>query len=171
MKMLSAGEILAILAEIQAPLSRRKIIGMQDVQAILSIAAEAQLNFMVITGVAVAAGVATADKQQMMGRRGYIIGCLLTFLLAIPAFLALKFLFFPEIDFSDPNPDQATMVASARLMGFATLPTACMIGRYTAYRNRDVGYADRTAYLAAVPIIGSVWMLSLLFKSSADENV
>ena len=152
-------------------LSKWNKVGMQDVQAMLSIAAEAQVNFMIITGVAVAAGVATADKRQMMGRRGYIIGCLLTFLLAIPAFLALKVLIFPEIDFSDPNPDHAAMVAAARLMGFASLPTACMIGRYTAYRNRDIGYADRTAYLAAVPIIGSVWMLSLLFKPSADENV
>ncbi len=144
---------------------------MQDFQAMLNIAAQAQINFMVITGVAVAVGVATADKQQMMGRRGYIIGCLLTCLLVIPAFVALKLLLFTEIDFSDPNPDEAAMVATARLMGFASLPTAVMIGRYTAYRNRDVGHADRTAYLAAVPIAGSLWMLSLLFKPSADENV
>jgi hypothetical protein len=148
-----------------------KIVGMQDVQAVLDIAAQAQINFLVITGVAVAVGVATADKRQMMGRRGYIIGCLLTCLLAIPAFIALKLLFFPEIDFSDPNPDSASMVAAARLMGFAFLPTALMIGRDTAYRNRDVGHADRTAYLAAVPVVGSLWMLSLLFKPSTDENV
>lgn len=144
--------------------------GPQDIQTMLSIAGQAQINFMVITAVAVAVGVATADKQQMMGRKGYIIGCLLTFLLVIPAFLILKPMFFADIDFSNPNPDKATMIETARLIGFASLPTAVMIGRYTAYRNRDVGHADRTAYLAAVPVIGSLWMLSLFFKDSAPEN-
>lgn len=139
---------------------------MQDAQEMLNIAATAQVNFMIITAIAVGVGVATAAKSPKMERKGYIIGCLLACLLMIPAFLILKPLLAPGLDFSDPNPGKAAMIEASRLMGFASIPAAVIIGRFTAYRNRDVGHSDRKAYLAAIPVVGSIWMLTLLFKTS-----
>jgi len=82
----------------------------------------------------------------------------------------LKPIIFPGLDFSDPIPSDADLMQAARLMGYASIPTAILIGRYTAYRNRDVGNAARAAYWAAIPVIGSIWLLRLLFKPSASAT-
>ena len=99
-------------------------------------------------------------------RKAYILSCVLACLLIFPSFIALKPMVFPELDMSDPNPSDAALQQAARLMAFASLPTAFVIGRYTAYRNRDAGDADSKAYFAAVPVVGSIWMLRLLAKPS-----
>jgi len=143
---------------------------MEDAQAVLNVALQAQLAFMAIGALGMAAGVATAGKTPKVGRQGFILMFFLACALIIPSFLLLQPLVFPELDFSDPNPSDAALVQAASLMGYASIPTAILIGRYTAYRNRDVGNAERTAYLAAVPVIGSIWVLRLLFKPSAAPS-
>lgn len=140
---------------------------MEDPQAVLNVAMRAQLAFMVIGAFGMAVGVATAGKTPRIGRQGFIIMFVIAFALIFPSFLILQPLVAPELDFSDPNPDDAALVQAASLMGYAAIPSAILIGRYTAYRNRDVGNAERMAYLAAVPVIGSIWALRLLFKPSA----
>ena len=139
---------------------------MEASQAFLKVAVEAQIAFTVISAVAMAVGIATASRTPKFTRKAYILRLCLACLLIFPSFFLLKPLIFPELDFSDPNPDDSALVQAARLMGFAFIPTAILMGRYTAYRNRDIGNTDLTAYLAAIPVIGSIWILRLLFKPS-----
>jgi len=143
---------------------------MENPQAVLNVAMQAQLAFMAISALGMAAGVATAAKTPRVGQKGYIVMFFLACVLLVPSFLVLKPIIFPGLDFSDPNPSDADLVQAARLMGYASIPTAILIGRYTAYRNRDVGNADRAAYWAAIPVIGSIWLLRLLFKPSATAT-
>jgi hypothetical protein len=139
---------------------------MEASQAFLKVAMEAQVAFTVISALAMAAGIASAGRTLKITRKAYIVRLCLACLLILPSFFLLKPLIFPELDFSDPNPGDAALVQAARLMGFAFIPTALLMGRYTAYRNRDIGNTDRIAYLAAIPVFGSIWILRLLFKPS-----
>lgn len=140
---------------------------MEDPQAVLNVAMRAQLTFMVISAVGMGAGIATAGKTPRVGRQGFFVMFFVALALLIPCFMILQPIISPELDFSDPNPSNAALTQAASLMGYAAIPAAILIGRYTAYRNRDVGNADRAAYMAAVPVIGSIWVLRLLFKPSA----
>jgi uncharacterized membrane protein YhaH (DUF805 family) len=146
---------------------KRKKIGMQSTQALLDVVMQAQFSFIVISTLAMAAGIATAGKTQRVARKDCILKFCLACLLIFPSFFVLKSLLFPELDFSDPNPNKAALLQTVRLMGIASIPTILLMGRYTAYRNRDVGNTNRMAYLAAVPVVGSIWMLRLLTKPSA----
>lgn len=143
---------------------------MQASQAVLNAVMQAQLAFMVISALGMVAGIATAGNTRKIARKSYILRIFLACLLTVPCFFILKSLVFPELNLSDPDPGEAALSQAARLMGFASIPTALLIGRYTAYRNRDVGNADRTAYQAAIPVVGSIWMLRLLFKPSATPT-
>ena len=110
----------------------------------------------------------TASKTKRLDRKGYILWLVLACFAILPSFFILQPLLYPEMDMSDPNPGEAALKEAAYLMGIASIPTAILIGRFTAYRSRDAGNSERTAYLAAVPIIGSIWVLRLLFQQSAD---
>ncbi|MGZ0189663.1 MAG: hypothetical protein ACKVH0_16940 [Alphaproteobacteria bacterium] len=143
---------------------------MQATQALLDVVMQAQLSFIVISTLTMAIGIATAGKTQRINRKSCTVRFILACFLIFPAFLLLKPLVFPELDLSDPNPGEPALLQAVRLMGFAFIPTGLLFGRYTAYRNRDVGNTDRTAYLAAVPVVGSIWMLRLLIKPSAAAN-
>ncbi|MDC0360485.1 hypothetical protein OAN80_01675 [Alphaproteobacteria bacterium] len=131
---------------------------------LLKIAMQAQVSLIIISAIAMAIGIVTAQKTPRIPRNTYILWLCLACILILPTFFILKPLVFPGLDLSDPNPGEAALLEIVRLMGFAFVPTAILMGRYTVYRNRDAGNADRIAYLAAIPIFGSIWILRLLIK-------
>ena len=90
--------------------------------------------------------------------------------LLLPSFFILKPLVFPGLDLADPSPVEAALLQMTRLMGFVFVPTAILMGRYTVYRNRDAGNTDRAAYLAAIPVFGSIWILRLLVKPTGTRS-
>lgn len=137
---------------------------MEAFPGLLNAAMQAQFAFIVIGAVAMAAGIATARNTPKMARRAYISSLCFACVLIVPSFFILKPMLFPELDFSAPNPGDSALLQMARLMGFAFIPTALLMGRYSAYRNRDAGNADRAAYLTAIPVFGSIWILRLLLK-------
>ena len=78
---------------------------------------QAQVSLIIITAVAMAIGIATAQKTPRIPRNIYILWLCLTCVLILPAFFILKPLFFPSLDLSDPNPGEATLLEMVRLMG------------------------------------------------------
>jgi hypothetical protein len=143
---------------------------MEAAPELMKVAMQAQVSLIVISTIAMLIGIATAQKTPRIPRNIYILWLCLACVLILPSFFLLKPLFFPGLDLADPNPGEAALVEMVRLMGFAFVPTAILMGRYTVYRNRDAGNADRIAYLAAIPIFGSIWILRLLVKPTGTRS-
>jgi hypothetical protein len=143
---------------------------MEAAPEFLKVAMQAQVSLIVISTIAMLIGIATAQKTPRIPRNIYILWLCLACVLILPSFFLLKPLVFPELNLSDPNPGEAALFQMTRLMGFAFVPTAILMGRYTVYRNRDAGNADRSAYLAAIPVFGSIWILRLLVKPTGTRS-
>ena len=137
---------------------------MEAAPELLKVAMQAQASLIVIGTIAMLIGIATAQKSPRIPRNIYIMWLCMACVLILPSFFILKPLVFPGLDLADPSPGEAALLQMTRLMAFAFVPTAILMGRYTVYRNRDAGNTDRAAYLAAIPIFGSIWILRLLVK-------
>ena len=87
---------------------------------LLKIAMQAQVSLIVISAVAMAIGIATAQKTPRIPRNIYILWLCLACILILPTFFILKPLVFPGLDLSDPNPGEAALLEMVRLMGFAS---------------------------------------------------